>query len=84
MTGSPGLPASSSNPQAKPTRWSLPRTRPEPTVILFMIDGALIYLDKPVEGTMVALEDVFSALEMFRDYYRANGLDELLLNKMIR
>jgi len=57
---------------------------PEPALILFIIEGALIYLDKPVEGTMVALEDVFSALEMFRAHYRANGLDELLLNKMIR
>ena len=49
-----------------------------------MVDGALIYLDKPVEGTMVALEDVFSALEMFRAYYRATGLDVSLLNAMIR
>ncbi len=57
---------------------------PEPAVILFMIDGALIYLDKPVDGTMLALEDVFSALEMFRAHYRANGLDEQLLNNMIR
>jgi 2,4'-dihydroxyacetophenone dioxygenase len=57
---------------------------PAPVLILFMIDGALIYLDKPVDGTMVALEDVFSALEMFRAYYRATGLDVSLLDAMIR
>jgi len=57
---------------------------PEPALILFMIEGALIYLDKPVEGTMLALEDVFSALKMFRDHYRANGLDESHLNGLIR
>ena len=57
---------------------------PEPALILFMVDGALIYLDKPVEGTMVAMEDVFSALEMFRAHYRAHALDESLLSAMIR
>ena len=57
---------------------------PEPALILFMIEGALISLDKPVEGTMIALEDVFSALKMFRDHYRANGLDESHLNGLIR
>ena len=57
---------------------------PEPALILFMIDGALIYLDKPVEGTMAAFEDVFTALDMFRTHYRAAGLDEAALNAMIR
>ena len=57
---------------------------PEPALILFMVDGALIYLDKPVDGTMAAVEDVFSALEMFRADYRSSGLDVSLLSAMIR
>ena len=57
---------------------------PEPALILFMIDGALVYLDKPVDGTMAAFEDVFSALDLFRTHYRAQGWDEDELNRMIR
>jgi hypothetical protein len=37
---------------------------PEPAIIFFVVDGALVYLDKPVNGTMVAFEDGFSALEL--------------------
>jgi hypothetical protein len=57
---------------------------PEPALILFVIEGALVYLDKPVDGNFAALEDGFSALELARAYYREAGLDPTVLDKMIR
>ena len=57
---------------------------PEPAIIFFMISGALIYLDKPVNGTLAAYEDAFSALEFSRAYYREAGLDVSELDRIIR
>ena len=57
---------------------------PEPAIILFVVEGALIYLDRPVDGSFAAYEDGFSALEMSRTYYREAGLDPALLDKLIR
>jgi hypothetical protein len=57
---------------------------PEPAIIFFVIDGALVYLDKPVGGTMAAFEDGFSALELSRKYYLQAGLDVGELNSRIR
>lgn len=57
---------------------------PEPALILFVIEGALVYLDKPVDGNFAAFEDGFSALEMARAHYREAGLDPVTLDKMIR
>ena len=57
---------------------------PEPALILFMIDGALIFLDKPAEGSFAAYDDVFSILELSRAHYRENRLDESVLTAMIR
>ena len=57
---------------------------PEPALILFVIEGALIYLDKAVDGAFAAYEDGFSALEACRNYYRENGLDVGQLDKLIR
>lgn len=48
---------------------------PEPAIIFFVVDGALVYLDKPVNGTMAAFEDGFSALELSRKFFRETGLD---------
>ncbi len=57
---------------------------PEPALILFVVEGALIYLDMQVDGTFAAYEDGFSALEMCRKYYREAGLDPRMLDKLIR
>jgi len=43
---------------------------PEPAVILFMVEGGLIYLEKSVNGGFAAYEDGFTALELTRKYYR--------------
>ncbi len=57
---------------------------PEPAIIFFVVDGALVYLDKPVNGTMAAFEDGFSALEFSRKFYREAGLDVGKLDLRIR
>lgn len=57
---------------------------PEPAIILFVVEGALIYLDKAVDGSFAAYEDGFSALELCRAHYRAGGLDPSVLDMMIR
>ncbi len=57
---------------------------PEPAMILFMIEGALVYLDNPADGYFAAYEDGFSALALCRDYYRQNGLDPAALDVLIR
>ena len=57
---------------------------PVPAIILFVVEGALIYLDRPVEGSFAAYEDGFSALELCRAHYREIGLDPAILDKLIR
>ncbi len=57
---------------------------PEPAVIMFMVEGGLVYLDKPVDGGFAALEDGFSLLEHCRNYYREAGLDLSELDTRIR
>ncbi len=57
---------------------------PEPALILFMIEGGLIYLDKTPDGNFVAMEDAFSALELCRAHYRSVGLDPATLDALIR
>jgi hypothetical protein len=57
---------------------------PEPAIIFFVVDGALVYLDKPVHGTMAAFEDGFSALELSRKFFRDTGLDVAHLDLRIR
>ena len=39
---------------------------PEPALILFIVEGGLIYLDKAVNGSFAAYEDGFTALELTR------------------
>jgi quercetin dioxygenase-like cupin family protein len=62
----------------------IPDDSPEPAIIFFVVEGALVYLDKPVNGTVAAYEDGFSALELSRKYYREAGLDLGQLNSRIR
>jgi 2,4'-dihydroxyacetophenone dioxygenase len=57
---------------------------PEPALIVFMVEGGLIYLDKPARGNFAAYEDGFSALELSRKYYREAGLDARQLDTLIR
>lgn len=57
---------------------------PEPALILFMVEGALVYLDNPADGHFAAFEDGFTALELVRDHYRRNGFDAAELDQLIR
>lgn len=57
---------------------------PEPALIYFAVEGALVYLDKPVDGSMAAYEDGFSLLEHCRNYYREAGMDLGELDARIR
>ena len=57
---------------------------PEPAVIMFVVEGGLIYLDRPVNGSVAAYEDGFTALELTRNYYREAGLDARELDLLVR
>lgn len=57
---------------------------PEPALIFFVVEGALIYLDKADGGGFAAYEDGFSMLELARTYYRQAGLDARQLDRLIR
>ena len=56
---------------------------PEPALIVFMVEGGLIYLDKPTKGGMAAYEDGFSLLNLCREYYHQAGLDVRQLDLLI-
>src|SRR3954454_16096304 len=57
---------------------------PEAALILFVIEGGLIYSDKSVNGGFAAFEDGFTALELTRQYYREAGLDVRKLDLLVR
>ena len=57
---------------------------PVPAIILFMVEGGLVYLDKPADGGFAAYEDGFTALELCRSYYREAGLNVEDLDRMVR
>jgi 2,4'-dihydroxyacetophenone dioxygenase len=57
---------------------------PEPALILFLVEGGLIYLDKSVNGGFAAYEDGFTLLELTRKYYREAGLDVRQLDLLVR
>jgi hypothetical protein len=57
---------------------------PETAMIFFVIEGGLVYLDKPAEGGFAAYEDAFTALEFCRAHYRQMGLDARSLEALIR
>ncbi len=51
---------------------------------MFMVEGGLIYLDKPSAGGLAAYEDGFTLLELCRKYYRESGLDVRQLDLRVR
>ena len=55
---------------------------PEPALIMFVVEGGLIYLDKPV-GSVATYEDGFTALELCRGHYREAGLDVRCLDLLV-
>jgi hypothetical protein len=57
---------------------------PEAALILFVVEGGLIYLDKSADGRFAAFEDGFTALELCRKYYREAGLDVRQLDLLVR
>ncbi len=57
---------------------------PEPALIMFIVEGGLIYLDNPVDGGVAAYEDGFSMLEVCLSYYRDAGLDVQQLDALMR
>ena len=57
---------------------------PEPALILFIVEGGLIYLDKPADGSFAAYEDGFTFLDLCRKYYREVGRDARELDQLIR
>jgi hypothetical protein len=57
---------------------------PEPALILFIVEGGLIFLDKAEEGGFAAYEDGFSMLELARKHYREAGLNPHRLDDLIR
>jgi hypothetical protein len=57
---------------------------PEPALILFIVEGGLIYLDKAATGAFAAYEDGFTVLELTRKYYRESGLNVRELDLLVR
>jgi 2,4'-dihydroxyacetophenone dioxygenase len=57
---------------------------PGPMVTFFVVQGGLIYLDKPDDGGFAAYEDGFTLLELKRKHYSEAGLDQTKLNALIR
>ena len=57
---------------------------PEPALIMFVVEGGLIYLDKPTNGGVAAYEDGFTLLDLTRKYYREAGLDARQLDQLVR
>jgi 2,4'-dihydroxyacetophenone dioxygenase len=57
---------------------------PGPMMAFFVVEGGLIYLDKPTNGGFAAYEDGFTLLELTRKYYREAGLDLRKLDALIR
>jgi hypothetical protein len=57
---------------------------PEPMVAVFIVEGGLIYLDKPMNGGFAAYEDGFTLLDLTRKYYRETGLDVRQLDSLVR
>jgi quercetin dioxygenase-like cupin family protein len=57
---------------------------PEPMIAVFLVQGGLIYLDKPANGGFAAYEDGFTLLELTRKHYCQTGLDQTKLDALIR
>jgi 2,4'-dihydroxyacetophenone dioxygenase len=57
---------------------------PEPMIAFFVVEGGLIYLDKPTNGGFAAYEDGITLLELARKYYREASLDVRELDRLVR
>jgi len=57
---------------------------PEPMIAVFVVEGGLIYLDKAANGSFAAYEDGFTLLELTRKHYSKTGLDQTMLDALIR
>jgi hypothetical protein len=57
---------------------------PEPMIAVFLVQGGLIYLDKPANGGFAAYEDGFTLLELTRKHYCQTGIDQTKLDALIR
>jgi 2,4'-dihydroxyacetophenone dioxygenase len=57
---------------------------PEPALILFIVEGGLIYLNRAIDGSFGAYEDGFTILELCRKFYRERGLSVRELDQLIR
>ena len=57
---------------------------PGPMIAFFVVEGGLIYLDKPTNGGFTAYEDGFTLLELTRKHYREAGLDVRELDALVR
>ena len=57
---------------------------PEPMTAFFVVEGGLIYLDKPKNGGFAAYEDGFTLLELTRKHYCETGLDARDLDQLVR
>ena len=57
---------------------------PEPMIAVFVVEGGLIYLDKPANGGFVAYEDGFTLLQLTRKHYAEAGLDQTKLDALVR
>ena len=53
-------------------------------IAFFVVEGGLIYLDKPANGGFSAFEDGFTLLELTRKHYREAGLDARKLDLLVR
>lgn len=60
----------------------VPDDATEPMITLFVVSGALVFIDD--EGNFAAYEDGFSILALAREHYRSQGLDLERLDAMIR
>ena len=59
MTGLQSQGRSSTQPAGEAHTLVITDDSPEPALIVFMVEGGLIYLDKPVSGGFAAYEDGF-------------------------
>jgi hypothetical protein len=53
-------------------------------IAFFVVEGGLIYLDRPRDGTFAAYEDGFTLLELTRKHYREAKLDTGKLDLLVR
>ncbi len=62
----------------------VPKDAKEPMITFFNLNGGLIYLDSVKDGKIVGYDDGFTLLELARKHYHEVGLDQRLLDAMIR